>query len=146
MHELVKSWDDEETGLLAGELDRLFALQDKPLGKDKRAILVQEISRSGIPFKAVCQGIRKLVTEDLHSLKLSVIMEAALEFVFDRGDVVRCTDCNGIGIIVMKDEAKRWFALACQCSNGNAKVASMQLARWKGEEVQRGNSGLLCRA
>ena len=138
MHALTSLLTEEDKAAVSEELDRLFIFQDKPLTKEKKAALVEELVRLGIPVGALLQGIRSLMLEDMKTIKLWAIKEASLKFI-QRGSerTERCEDCGRSGVIIMKDEEKREFALACRCPNGLRMNHSSKLTVWNGLETQR---------
>lgn len=145
MNELTLSLSDEEAGLIGNELTRLFLFQDRPFGKEKQAAFIDEIRGWGYPAGAIVSGIRKLMSEDLKSLKLATIKDAASDFVHTEVTRVPCKYCDTRGIVSMTDENKYEFALACICANGDRSRKS-GLATWNGEKFQlRGGRTLTLR-
>ena len=136
MQELVRPLADNEKILVANELEKLFAFQDRSLGKEKKALLIQEIGTMGIPAGALIKGIRSLMADDLKTIKLADIRDSALKFVFDVHESVACGDCGQSGIIVMADEKRRLFSLACSCRNGIRAKTGLGLAYWAGQDLQ----------
>lgn len=146
MSELTQSSPINEFALLEGELDKLFAFQDKHLPKEKRAILIDELTKLDFPFGAVIAGIRSLMMDDLNSIKFPTIVAAIRSRIVPDEEVrARCEECSS-GYIVMKDEQQRNFALACRCVTGEAKVRSQGLSRWNGESSQFSKGRLLVKA
>jgi hypothetical protein len=138
VNELIAQWDDREKILLGNEIEKLFVLQDRPISKEKKAILVGEISNSGIPIGPLLSGLRKLMGEDLKTIKKATILEAARDFIVDTYDQVQCDYCSE-GMVVTKDPEGRYFSLACTCPKGNGK----RLVRWNGQASQQINDRLL---
>ncbi len=137
MNELTLSLSDEEIGLIANELNKLFLFQDRPFGKEKQGAFLDEIRGWNYPAGAIISGIRKLMAEDLKSLKLATIKEAAAGYIH-RGDAERskCDYCDGRGVVMMRDPNLYEFAFACLCSNADQPRASHRLATWNGEKFQ----------
>lgn len=143
MQELTPSSAEEDL-FLERELDKLFALQDRPLAKEKRSILVTELMGTGIPLRAILSGLRSLLNEDLNKITFPVICAAARKF-FEQESVQSCEECLS-GMIVMKDEQGRMFSLACRCAAGLGKVRTQVFVQWKGEDTQFSKGRLLKRA
>lgn len=146
MNELTLSLSDEETGLIGNELNRLFLFQDRPFGKEKQAAIIDEIRGWGYPAGAIISGIRKLMSEDLKSLKLATIKDAVGDFVYTEVRVrTPCKYCDTRGVVLMKDENKYEFSLACICANGD-RSRKGGLANWNGQKFQlRGGRTLTLR-
>lgn len=138
MNELITSWGDSDLDAVSNELEKLFLLQDRPLPTEKKVLFLDELSRSGMPAAAILAGMRALMTDDdVTKLKISTILGAARANIDPAGiyEIVPCFECDKRGVVLMVDDAKRWFALACRCSNGERWVAQ-GLARWWGGTVQ----------
>jgi len=131
MSGLIALWPDAESEAVAHELEKLFVLQDRPLSKEKKIILVNELSKSGRPSASVIAGIRKLMDEDLRHIKKATILEAADDFISNEPQTVACDDCSE-GMVLTRDDKGRYFSLACTCQNGNRH----QLTRWNGQKTQ----------
>lgn len=144
MNELMLSLSDEQVGLIGNELNRLFLFQDRPFGKDKQAAFLDEIRGWGYPAGAIISGIRKLMAEDLKSLKLATVKEAAREFI-QQEDLFKCEECFS-GFIVMHDESRRDYSLACRCPAGQGKRATMGISSWDGQETQFSKDRILTRS
>ncbi len=143
MNKPTESSPPNQSVLLEAELDKLFVFQDKHLPKEKRAILIDEISKLNFPFGAVMAGLRSLMTDDLVSIKFPTIIAAIRQkMVPDEDAVIECDDCLS-GYVVMKDAQGRSFSLACRCLTGNVKAVAQGLTRWSGEDVQMSKSRIL---
>lgn len=138
MNELTTLLDDREKILLGTEIEKLFVLQDRPLSRDKRAILVDELSNSGVPLAPLLAGLRKLMGEDLRNIKKATILEAAEEFIVNTAPQSQCNSCAS-GYVVAKDEEGRLFSLACRCPVG----ATRRLQRLDGRPTQLSNGRIL---
>lgn len=143
MHESRPEWTLEDEGDVSTQLDKLFALQDKPLGNAKKAVWIEELRNTDIPPKAILRGLEQLKTEELQNLKFATVCAAARKFVVEPAQVetTKCNDCDGRGIIMMRDKDRYEFALACRCNNGAWRGNG--LARWNGLETQTSNGRLL---
>lgn len=132
---------EQEKMALSADLDKLFALQDRPLSQDKRSFIIDEMEKIDIPVAAWMAGIRSLITEDLKSIKIGTLIGAAKRCM-EPQDVknAECVWCDGVGVMSMKDEVKRSYALACRCVNGERFPKSV---RWNGEEKQFSNGRML---
>jgi len=114
-------------------------MQDKSLSKEKQAILIEELSILGIPAGALVAGVRSLMHEDLKSLKLITIIEAARAHVtYENYESVSCDDCEGRGIIILKDQFHYEKAFRCHCDNSLRQQWS-KLAIWNRESTQDHN-------
>lgn len=135
MNELMLSLSDEESALIGNELNRLFLFQDRPFGKEKQSAFIDEIRGWGFPAGAIISGIRKLMSEDLKSLKIATIKDAASDFVhIDAGSKTQCKYCDMRGVVLMKDENNYEFALACICGNGERRRDDY--STWNGQKLQ----------
>lgn len=135
MPNIVIPLNDSERMLVGDELKRLFALQDAPLGKEKLAILVEELAVQGLPCDAIVNGLRSLAKEELKTIRLSTILDASHRNVSREELNVNCHQCLR-GEVTMRDEQGRRYALACSCERGAGLAATAALARWSGEGVQ----------
>ena len=139
-------WTLDDETLVDNGLTTLFALQDKPLAKEKRAIWVRELADTGLPVGAVLQALVKLKAEEMSNLKFGTVVAAARRFVEpEQREVARCEACGGSGFIHMGDEEKRVYALRCRCENGDWKARDYAI--WEGHDTQlsRQGHGLLIR-
>lgn len=118
----------EDEILIENELEKLYALQDKPSTKAKREIVVKELISTGIPTGAILSGIRHLHTEDLSAIKFPIIVSAARRYVVQDNEIQACHECSQ-GVICYRDGEGRWFALACRCQAGEEKQRAHGLAR-----------------
>lgn len=132
MQTLTIPLSDIEKMKVGDEITRLFALQDMPMGKEKKAIFVEEMSSSGLPCEALISGIRSLVTEDLKTIKLNTLLGAAKKFIEQPEVQNTCEKCMD-GIIVMRDDQKRAFSLGCVCERGAQRSEALGVSRWNGE-------------
>jgi hypothetical protein len=138
-------WGNEEELAIEGQLETLFALQDKTLGKEKKSIWMNEIRNSGIPAKAILRGLEQLKTEEIPNLRFATVCTAARKYVEpDNRESARCEDCNGRGIILMRTPDRYQCALACRCANGG--ISGGGLKQWNGQEMQMSNGRLLTMA
>jgi hypothetical protein len=114
------------------------------LSKEKKALLVQEISDLGFPVAAILGGLRELMGEDLKAIKLATIREAIkgkLEPEIEKA-AASCGECIS-GFIIMTDPVTlNEFALACQCAAGYRHT---WLRRWGGDNFQFSNGRELYR-
>jgi hypothetical protein len=134
VNSLTVSLTEDEKLVIGNELTRLFSLQDMPLSKEKKGYFLEELFVSGLPAGAILEGLRSLVTEELRSIKITTVTEAARDHLTaeDQQSVKACASCFD-GWIVMKDEKKREFILACTCARGHQRKGD--LATWNGEET-----------
>ena len=128
----------QENLAIAGELERLYVLQDKLLTKEKLAFVIEEIEKSNVPFPALIAGIRKLMSDDVKTLKFFTIIEAAKKFIepvsYEKKD---CRHCFSSGAVSMFDDDKYGFFLACICDNGLRFIGGKNaLVKWNGEDKQ----------
>lgn len=137
---LTTTLSEREKLALEDELEKLFALQDRPLSKEKKTILIEEMALMSLPFRALVSGIRQLMTEDLKSIKLWNIRDAAEKFVFaEAKPATECDFCEKTGAVVMfarQGEYLRRSAFACTCENGKSFAAMHGAAQWDGQDVQ----------
>jgi hypothetical protein len=124
--------------LIEEDLEKLFAFQDKHLTKDRRQILVKELMSSSIPIGAILLGIRKLMNEDLQSIKMGTILAAARSHVDRSEESKGCKECSR-GIVLMNDEEGRFFSMSCNCSSGIGINMTQGLVRWRGMDAQMVN-------
>lgn len=144
MNELTALLDDRDKLMLGNELEKLFVFQDRPFSKEKKVLFIEELSLSGLPLPALLQGIRKLAAEDLKTIKLATIKEAANDCIVNsEEDTSKCDHCGHGGLVCMKDPEARMYALACKCRNGDRLVSAQKLARWDGHETMFRNDRLL---
>jgi len=129
-----------EQNSIEAELEVLFACQGKTLHKEIRPIWLNELVNSGIPHKAIIQGLRFLKSEEIQTLKLNTVLSAARRFI-EFEQVSDCEDCNS-GYIVMKDSEGRNYSLACRCSAGQMKK-NQGLVQWLGDSTQFSNGRTL---
>ncbi len=137
--------EESNADTIGEDLDKLFAFQDKHMTEKKKALLVDALLTSGIPLPAVTLGIRKLMNEDLNSVKLGMIFAAARSFVQRDEESNSCPDCSS-GMVVMRDEEGRWFSLACRCGIGANVARTHGLKRWGGLASQTSNGRILTKA
>lgn len=114
------------------------------MSKEKQAAFMDEIRGWGFPAGAIIMGIRKLMAEDLKSLKLATVKQAARESIHYE-EAIKCGECLS-GLIVMHDEQRCDFSLACRCPAGQGKMATMGLVFWDGQETQFSKGRMLIRS
>lgn len=142
MHEQMQSSAADDL-ILESELEKLFALQDRNLNKEKKSIWVRELQATNIPLKAILSGIRALTTEDVQSLKFATVCAAARKYIEHTPETGRrCEHCSH-GIVSMRDAEGRNFALACVCDQGAGKAATQGLVRWNGEAEMHSKGRIL---
>lgn len=136
MNDLIVPLTDDEKGMVANELDKLYSFQDRPLSKEKKAHMVQEITTHGYPFKAVIQGIRDMFSEELKAIKLASILESIREKI-EPGSIesTDCDKCDKSGFVILADPNYYEKMFACVCPNAS-KWSGSKLVRWGGDEVQ----------
>lgn len=140
MNGLTVSWAESDSEIIAIEIEKLFRLKgyrmsDKGM-QEMAALFARELSLTGKPIKAVLMGIHKLKFEKLNRIDIADIIEASSEAI-EPEEIVRekCDECNGLGVILLKDENQYEFSLACVCRNGD-QAAGRGYARWNGKETQ----------
>ncbi len=127
----------DQLEMIGKELERLFIVQDRPLGDNKKSMFLSELSDTGFPFGAIVSGIRALADKDLKTLKLFVIKESIVRFIsFDR-EKTNCPHCRGTGIISMVREDGYSFSFACRCAAG--QIVDKEFVKWNGEVLQEHN-------
>lgn len=146
MPNLTVSLTENEKILIGNELEKLFSFQDRPFSKDKRAHLVTEIASYGYPFGSIMLGIRAMFSEELKRITLADILSSCSEKISHEDEHQdnreSCDNCLGCGCVIMSDENKYHFSLACTCSNGNSFI-QRHFARWNGEKTQYRGKRLL---
>lgn len=136
MNELTTPLDDNDKIRIGNELEKLFVLQDRPMSKEKKVILLDELGQTGYPAQAILAGIKSLQAEDLKSIKFANLLDAIKDkMTYEEEVKTQCEKCDGRGIVTMRNKDKYQFALACVCVNGNA-FAGRGNARWNGERYQ----------
>lgn len=135
MQQLTALLTEAEKLTVQNEVERLFALQDMPLGNKKLGFFLDELFKSGLPSGALIQGLRALTKDGLSSIKIETILDSAYRHIQPEDRVFsECRECLR-GEVFMKDELKREYSLACVCERG-AHVAQVHgLARWDGSEI-----------
>jgi hypothetical protein len=126
---------EAEKTVIENELRRVFALQDIPLGNDKRGYFLEELERSGLPAGALIQGLRDLAKSDVSSIKIGTIIDASRKHL-ERAEFLSegCRLCLR-GEVFMRDEQRREYSLACVCERGAHAAQIHGLARWDGNDV-----------
>jgi hypothetical protein len=138
MNEPTKSWNEGDVAAVEAEMEKLFALQDRPLPKEKKALLVSELGNSGLPAFAIIGGLKKLMVDDeVTKLTFPKILGASKAEVDPAGiyEIIPCDDCDKRGLVTMLDAEKYQYALACRCPNGQQWVDRGH-QRWWGEKSQ----------
>lgn len=136
MRELMVPIDDNDKIRIGNELEKLFVLQDRPLSKDKKVLLIDEICQTGFPVAAIIAGLKSLQAENLKAVKFANIVDAIRDkMTYEEEQSTRCDFCDSRGLITMRNKDRYQFALACTCVNGN-RFASQGNARWNGERYQ----------
>jgi hypothetical protein len=136
MNELTVPLDDNDRIEIGNELEKLFILQDRPINKDKKAILVEELCLTGYPKSAILAGMKSLQAEDLKSVKFVHIVDAIKDkMTYEEEQATRCDYCDSRGMVMMRNKDRYQFALACVCVNGN-RFRSQGNARWNGQQFQ----------
>ncbi len=141
MNELTQLWPEDERQAVGFKLTGLFLAQDKALNKEKAQFLIDELSRMGIPSPAVLRGIDGLMLEDLKSLKLVTIVNAARENFKPKSEQhADCASCE-TGVVTMQRENLSRTGFACICSRGEfwKNDKPRQMAAWNGQEFQTHN-------
>lgn len=129
--------DEEKLDIIRG-VEKLFAMQDRPLDDEKKAGIVEALIDCQRPYVVIDAGLRRLMVEDLKKITLPAILAAVRDATVDVPiPRVNCDHCFGSGMVMMEDEKKYVFALACICSNGNRQRGGRAgLVRWNGESHQ----------
>ena len=128
---------------IENDLDKLFALQDRPLSAVRRTLMANELLATPIPIPALLAGIKSLMNEEVTHIKFATICAAARRHVIADTEIdTKCGDCHD-GLVVMRDDAGRSFALACMCPMGAQKAMANRLVRWDGKAGQYSNKRLL---
>ena len=132
MSELRRCVSPAEEIELAREIERLFVFQDRPLPASRTTMIVKELSESGIPFRAIMAGIKKLCAEDLKQIKISTIFQAAREFmVFE--EPKGCGFCHGTGFVDMVNKDMCPIVYPCACEKGKWLARNQKLTQWNGK-------------
>lgn len=138
MNGLTKSWNEDEMAVVEAEMEKLFALQDRPLPKEKKVLLVTELGNSGLPAYAIVGAMRKLMVDDeVTKLTFPKILSAAKVEIDPAGiyEIIPCEDCDKRGLVTMIDDNEYHYMLACRCKNGQQWVDRGH-QRWWGERTQ----------
>lgn len=120
--------------LICQELDRLFLFQDKPLPKEKRASLADELLRTCMPIGAILKGISSLAMEELSSIKMSILLSAIRKFIEPEAESNSCPHCLH-GIVLMRDSSGYQKAVACFCDIGKYRSNRLGLKIWNGDNI-----------
>ena len=140
MNNLVNLWTSIESLTVSREIEKLFALQGKPVVKSQVSEFVEELSIRNIPAGAVIAGIQKLKDQDLKTIKLSTILEASRDNLYrEELQKKECQYCNKNGCVMVKTklgESIYKFALACICQNGDEFKRIHGSMKWNGEQIQ----------
>lgn len=140
MYEVMQSSLTEANKLqIADELERLFALQDRPFSKARAVTFVEEFERTSLPAGAIISGIRSLLAEDLQKITFERLVVAAKSKI-EREEIRQqdCDDCFKAGVVLMTDDNGYQFSFLCRCSNAT-KYSGLKLSLWNGEKVQHHN-------
>jgi hypothetical protein len=132
MSELVSLLAPLDEIELAREVERLFALQDRHLTEDKKSILIRELAASGVTFRELVTGIRKLSTSDMKSIRVSDIITASRE----GGSIEApdgCAMCFKSGFVSMANKDGYSFVYACNCELGSWYAKNQNLTKWNGK-------------
>lgn len=142
MNELKAYWDPNNDEAISYALDRLFSAQDRALNAEKKAFLLGELKESNLPPKAILQGIQKLAKDNLKQIKVWTLVEAANEFMEKKTEYqpAKCDHCAGTGRVVMVDESRLFYSLACICENG---LRNKALESWNGQSQMFSKGRLL---
>lgn len=161
MQASINFWNDLQRQEVGNELDKLFALQDRPFTKDKKFIFIEELEKFGFPLGAIIGGIRALMLEDMKIIKIVHVREAAKKFIEpEEKKKIKCRWCGGVGAFCMREEAMlqmadewpkraegprfgRSYALACVCEAGTNLERSDGNVRWNGKGTQFSNGRML---
>jgi len=140
MNNLTVPWGEEDRINVRNMIAKLFLFQGMRMSKEQAAetqeAYVEELSAMALPTGPVLAGINDLLKEDLRSVKLHHIIEAAKShFTHEEETHSQCERCDGRGIVMMRNKDWYQFALACVCVNGDA-FASRGNARWNGQQFQ----------
>lgn len=133
MNALVVRLSPKDEIELGQEIERLFHLQDSPLSHDKKALFVNELALTGMPFKALIRGIRDLVDKPLKQIKLSEVKESIKKYVQLKDGFAPCKICSCTGSVTMQNEAKYTFAYPCTCEKGQHIAEAQELKQWNGK-------------
>lgn len=120
---------------LQKEIERLFVFQDRPLSDARNLMIVKELSESGVPFKALVAGIRKLCSEDLKQVKISIILKASREFMVMEKPR-SCALCHGTGFIDMMSKEAYPVSYSCTCDLGRWHFEHKGVEKWNGKRRQ----------
>jgi len=142
VNNLVNLWTSIESLTVTREIEKLFALQGKPVVKAQVSEFVEELSIRNIPAGAVIAGIQKLKDQDLKTIKLSTILEASRDNIY-REEMQKkdCQYCQKNGCIMVKTklgESFYKFPLACICENGDEFKRIHGAIKWNGKKIQYG--------
>jgi hypothetical protein len=123
---------------LGKELDRLFALQDRPLSNDRGRMIVDELLDTGMPFSAMKAGIRDLCDQDIKSLKFVTIKEACRKHCVQAGAVGGCELCHQTGTVTMESVVGKYVVnYPCICKAGADIAQAQMLVQWNGQKTMK---------
>jgi len=137
VNELMTRLTENEKFILGNEIEKLFILQDRPIGKEKKTILVDELSMAGIPLQALFLALKKLRDEDLRAIKLATLKEAASEFIYRDPIGSSCGNCAS-GIIIAANAKKYLFSFACSCEQGMIRRRGLKIRPWDNSLAESG--------
>ncbi|OGF47008.1 MAG: hypothetical protein A2231_03105 [Candidatus Firestonebacteria bacterium RIFOXYA2_FULL_40_8] len=130
MNTLTRYWTPEQEKQVGKALERLFALQDKPLPEGKKITLVEELQSCSYPVPKIIEGINSLVDDHLIQIKFSTILSAIQNVCGDKNrERPSCTFCYH-GVVLMR-AGKQTRAFGCICDSGDDS-----LRRWDGKDTQ----------
>jgi len=135
MNDLIRTFSPLDEIEVAKELDRLFALQDRPLSNDKKSILVTELSVSGMPKSAVVAGIRDLVSEDLKQIKLCTLIQATKKHFRFVDTKQGCDRCSYTGNVSVATDDGYIYSIPCVCDRGTSISKAQNLGQWSGTTI-----------
>lgn len=148
MNNLTRLWDANDESLVGDELKKLFIFQGIQKSQESINTMASyfstELSSRGFPVGSVISGLNKLKDEDLRTVKLSDVIRACKDFIQKPSqEKIHCDHCFSSGLVMMRNEDRYKFSLACTCENGEA-WAMKGNAKWNGEKFQHSKAhGLL---
>lgn len=93
-NELSASLTADEEIQVENQIERLFTLQDAPLGTKKKLILLDEIKKTRMPCYAILKGLESLVDAPLSRISFPEIRRAISDSM-EKSDRVSRTPCGG---------------------------------------------------
>lgn len=116
-------------------LEKLFALQDKPLTEKKKLFIVDELIKDIGELDAILKGVTALNNVDVKSLKYTTIRDNCRKHL-KRKQVVylaHCKICDSSGIVTLLSQDDKHYAYACKCGHGSKY---QYLPKWNGKVKQ----------